>query len=162
MSQHDALASVVAISAVTLSNAAASAPFVVPGPELAIVLGVKVPLLSAIFAVGGVGLGQLLAPSAASTLDLRRRIALFVALTGLALGIVIASGQMPLVALSWGIGLGFSGLTVAQTLGAQAVSGIKRVTDAAIGAMATRLGGANPSDPAPEAAPHPQEASDHE
>ncbi len=131
-----------ALALVLGSDAIANAPLVLPGPELVIVLGVKLPLLSAIFAVGGVALGQLLAPSAASALDLRRRLALFVALTGLALGIVIATGQMPLVALSWGIGLGFSGLTVAQTLGTQAISGVKRISDAFIGTLATRLGGA--------------------
>lgn len=136
----------IAVVVILGSNMAANAPLILPGPELVIVFGVKVPLLSAIFAVGGVALGQLLAPSAPQPLDLRRRLALFVALTGLAIGIVIASGQMPLVALSWGIGLGFSGLAVAQTLGSGAISGIKRISDAFIGAIAARLGGGTTTD----------------
>jgi hypothetical protein len=64
------------------------------------------------------------------------------ALALLELGIVIATGQHPLIAMGWGIGLGFSGLSVAQALGDEALSGVRRIADAFITAIATKIGGA--------------------
>lgn len=129
-----------AILAVAASSATGKA-FVVPGPELVIVLGVSVPALSALFGVVGIVLGQLLAPTPATPLGWRRRAALVLALALFELGIVIATGQHPLIAMGWGIGLGFSGLSVAQALGDEALSGVKRIADAFITAIASRIGG---------------------
>lgn len=132
----------IAVSLVALlSSATPSARLVVPGPTIIAVFGVDFPVLSALFALAGVVLGQLLAPPPKLPLGWRRQSALVVALLGLAIGIVIATGQLPLIALSWGIGLGFSGLTVAQVLGEQASLGIRRVSDAFITMLTTRVGG---------------------
>lgn len=121
-----------------VAMASARSEWVLPGPEVIVVLGVDVPALSAAFGVVGVVLGQLLAPPA--ELTLRRRVALSASLLGIVVAIVIASGQIPLVAMGWGIGLGFSGLSVATTLGEQAKAGIQRITDAFFNMVAARMG----------------------
>lgn len=137
----DATRTSIAMLAVAASGATSKA-FVVPGPELIVVLGVAVPALSALLGVGGVIVGQLLAPTG-TPLTMRRRVSLSVALVMLELGIVIATGQMPLVAMGWGIGLGFSGISIFQALGEEALSGVRRIADAFIGAIASRVGGAS-------------------
>ncbi len=125
---------------VAIALASTRSQWVLPGPEIIVVLGVEVPALSALFGVVGVGLGQLLAPATAP-LGWRRRSALVVALLGIVLAIVIATGQIPLVAMGWGIGLGFSGLSVASTLGEQTGAGIRKITDAFFNMVASRIGG---------------------
>jgi hypothetical protein len=131
--------------AVGLSSASTS--FVVPGPESMVLFGVAVPVLSALFGVVGVVLGQILAPGAVPPLGRRRRAALVTALIGLALGIVIAcsvitgKAVLPLVAMGWGIGLGFSGLAAMQALGDQALGGVKRVGGELIDSLVERAGG---------------------
>jgi hypothetical protein len=129
-----------AILAVAASGSTHSA-FVVPGPELVIVLGVAVPALSALFGVVGILLGQLLAPTPAAPLGWRRRSALVLALVMFELGIVIFTGQNAMIAMGWGIGLGFAGLSVAQALGDEALSGVRRIADAFISAIASKVGG---------------------
>lgn len=121
-------------------NSAMSANFVVPGPPAIIFWGVAVPSLSLLFGVVGVLLGQLLAPAPAVPLGWKRRSALVASLLGIAIGIVIATGQQPLVAMAWGIGLGFSGLSVAQALGTGAMDGIKSAIDAFTAMVAARIG----------------------
>ena len=129
-------------------NAASSTHLVVPGPEWLVVLGVQVPLFSAGAGALGVLLGQLLAPPPAAPLGTRRKVALVITLHALVLASVILTGQQVLVVLSWGIGLGFAGLTVAETLGAQAIAGLKAVTNAFIAMLAAKAGGKEPpSDP---------------
>jgi hypothetical protein len=130
-----------AILAVAASSGAPST-FVVPGPELIVVLGVTVPALSGLLGVLGVLLGQWLAPHSSHALGMRRRSALVLALVLLELGIVIATGQRPLVVMAWGIGLGFSGLSVVRALGDEALSGVRKIAEAFISAIATRIGGA--------------------
>ncbi|WP_448660319.1 hypothetical protein ACPVPU_07355 [Sphingomonas sp. CJ99] len=127
------------VQLVTSVTLAMSAPdiWVVPGPHMIVVAGVAVPVLSAGFGIVGIGLGQLLAPPV--TMGLRRRVALIAALLGIELGIVIATGQQPLVAMAWGIGLGFSGLAVAEALGSAASDGVRRISGAFITAISARL-----------------------
>lgn len=125
---------------VVLLASAPSANLVIPGPPAIVLLGVTIPTLSAIFGVVGVLLGQVIAP-ASTDLGWRRRVAVWIALTLIVLTIVIATGQLPLVALAWGIGLGFSGVTVMRTLGSQAAAGFKVITDAFFAAIVAKVGG---------------------
>lgn len=124
-------------------NSAASANLVVPGPPAILLWGVTIPTVSALFGVVGVVVGQWLAPASAEPLGCSKRSALMIALQGIALGIVMATGQQPLVAMGWGIGLGFSGLSVMQALGDEAMSGLKRISDAFITRVAAMVGGKN-------------------
>lgn len=129
-----------AVNLAVIAAGASSRSLVLPGPEALVVFGVSIPIFSALAGAIGVGLGQLIAP-AGQPMTLRRRLAVVAAMLLLTLTIVIASGQWPLVALAWGIGLGFSGPTVAETLGAQAVAGAKQLTDAFFSAIAARMNG---------------------
>ncbi|WP_264943655.1 hypothetical protein [Sphingomonas canadensis] len=131
--------------AVALSSAGSFV--VVPGPELVIVFGVSVPVLSAGLGVLGVVLGLLMAPAPAAPIGARRTAALWVSLIGIELALVVACSAvagkalLPLVAMGWGIGLGWSGLAVAQLLAEQVLGGIRRVTGAFIEWAAARAGG---------------------
>ncbi|RYY25224.1 MAG: hypothetical protein EOP62_14275 [Sphingomonadales bacterium] len=122
-----------------LSSGAGSS-LTVRGPEFVVIAGVTVPLFSAVTGVVGVGLGLWLAPSRAVALGGGRLIGLTLALIAIILCSVITTGQQPLVAISWGIGLGFSGLPVAETLGAQAKAGVKALIDVSIAIAAAKAG----------------------
>ena len=50
----------------------------------------------------------------------------------MSLGITIATGQRPLVVLAWSIGIGFSGITIFQTLGGQANAASRELTQMVI------------------------------
>ncbi|PTS73814.1 hypothetical protein DBR17_17845 [Sphingomonas sp. HMWF008] len=141
MRSYDALSQSVTMLAATALASSGSTRLVVPGPWTIVLWGVDIPTLSAAIGAVGVILGQLLAPVPTAPLGGRRRAALVVALLGLELGIVIATGQQPLVAMGWGIGLGFSGLAVAQALGDQALSGVRKIADAFISMIAAKVGG---------------------
>ncbi|MDF7776887.1 hypothetical protein P1X14_16640 [Sphingomonas sp. AOB5] len=119
---------------------------VLPVPELLIVGGVTVPIVSAIAGMLGVLLGELMAAPPAAPLTARRRWAVRISLHLLIVGIVVLTGQQLLVALGWGIGLGFSGLAVAETLGSQAMAGIKMITDALLTRIAGSAGGKDKTD----------------
>ncbi|PKP93178.1 MAG: hypothetical protein CVT77_06505 [Alphaproteobacteria bacterium HGW-Alphaproteobacteria-16] len=129
---------------VVLMSTAPSNAIIIPGPELVIAWGVQIPVFSAAAGVLGVVLGQLLAP-APPVIGWRRRIAVWLTLLALVTASAIAFGQMPLVSLSWGIGLGFSGYAVAEALGSETKAGIKRIMDAFFSAIAGRIG-AKPKD----------------
>lgn len=103
--------------------------FVIPGPETVIWWGVHVPLLSAGFGVAGIVLGHLMAPVIGAPLPLHRQAAVIFAGMMVSLGIAMATGQRPLIVLSWSIGIGFSGITIFQTMGAQAQAGVKVAGD---------------------------------
>lgn len=105
---------------------------VLGGPGVVELLGHDVPTLSALLGIIGVGLGQLLEPQSAPALTTRRRAALIAALMLIELTIVIATGKRPLVAMGWGIGLGFAGLSVVSGLGELARAAIGAIGQAAI------------------------------
>lgn len=128
------------------TSAAQVATITIPGPELVVAWGVHIPVFSAGAGIIGVILGLLMAPTSAVELGWRRRIAVWAALVALVIASAIAFGQMPLVSLSWGIGLGFSGYTVAEALGAETRSGIKKIMDAFFAAIAARIGAAKKDD----------------
>jgi len=138
---RDPIGQIVAMPAAVLLSSSGPRRVVVPGPAVIAWWGVDVPILSLVLGIVGVGCGMALAPAPAVPLSWRRWIALLVSLVGLELGIVMATGQQPLVAMGWGIGLGFSGLGIAQLLGAQALGGIKTISDAFFSAIAARIGG---------------------
>ncbi|CAN5550557.1 hypothetical protein BH09PSE4_BH09PSE4_21270 [soil metagenome] len=142
----EALRSQVAVPLLMAASSATSSTFVVPGPETVVFFGVAVPVLSALFGLVGVALGQIIAPPTTAVIGWRRRSAVVVALLGIVLSTAIATGQQPLVVFSWGIGLGFAGNTIVETLGSQAVSGVRKVTDAFLSMIAAKVGGANPKD----------------
>lgn len=123
-----------------------SQAIVIPGPELVIAWGVHIPVFSAGAGVVGVILGLLMAPTSAAEIGWRRRIAVWASLVALVIVSAIAFGQMPLVSLSWGIGLGFSGYTVAEALGAETKAGIKKLMEAFFSALAGRIGAAKKDD----------------
>jgi len=147
MSPEDPIRAALAMPlALGLSSAGTS--FVVPGPESLVLFGVAVPVLSSILGVVGVALGQLLAPPAVPPLGRKRRGVLVAALVALELCIVLAcsvitgKAVLPLVAMGWGIGLGFSGLAAMQALGELAPIGVKRVG----GELIDRFGGKDKDD----------------
>jgi hypothetical protein len=123
-----------------VSAIAPAATITIPGPELVIAWGVHIPVFSAGAGIVGVILGLLMAPTSAAEIGWRRRIAVWASLVALVIASAIAFGQMPLVSLSWGIGLGFSGYTVAESLGAETKAGIKKLMDAFFSALAVRIG----------------------
>jgi hypothetical protein len=92
---------------------------VIPGPETVIWWGVQVPVLAALFGVAGVALGHMMAPISSPPLPLQRQASVIAAGVLLSVGITIATGQRPLVVLGWSIGIGFSGITIFQTIAAQ-------------------------------------------
>ena len=120
--------------------------FVVPGPETLVLFGVAIPVLSGALGAIGIVLGLLAAPERYELLNWRRWSAMVAILLSLELTIVIATGQIPIVALGWGIGLGFSGLTVAETLGEQAKRGVAKIAGAFIDSVAARVGSGKQKD----------------
>ncbi|MES2755594.1 MAG: hypothetical protein V4659_13140 [Pseudomonadota bacterium] len=105
---------------------------VIPGPETVIWWGVNVPVLAAVFGIAGILLGHIMAPVIGTPLPLQRQAAVVAAGILLSLAITIVTGQKPLVVLGWSIGIGFSGITIFQTLGVQARAGIKSLGDIVI------------------------------
>lgn len=97
----------------------------IPGPETVIWWGVHVPVLSALFGVAGIVLGHLMAPAIGAPLPIQRQAAVIAAGVMLSIAITMAIGQRPLVGLGWSIGIGFSGITIFQTMGDQARFGMK-------------------------------------
>ncbi|AJP73156.1 hypothetical protein [Sphingomonas hengshuiensis] len=146
MSPADALTRAEIVMPAAMLISSAGTRLVVPGPEWLVVAGVALPIFSSGAGVLGVVLGMWLAPARAIPLGWRRQGALVVTLLAIILCSVIATGQQPLVALGWGIGLGFSGLTVAELLGEQARSALKTIGDAFIAHVAGRVGGGKGKD----------------
>lgn len=107
-----------------------NAPLILPGPPTIEWLGVSFHTLSVIFGIGGVGLGHLIAPVPVPVLGARRTAGVLGAGVLLAVAIAIATGQQPLVVLGWGLGIGFSGITIFQTLGRQVSGAMTRLFDA--------------------------------
>lgn len=103
--------------------------FVIPGPETLIWWGVHVPILSAIFGIVGILLGHLMAPVIGAPMPFQRQASVIAAGVLLSLGITMVTGQKPLVVLGWSIGIGFSGITIFQTMGVQARTGLKSLGD---------------------------------
>lgn len=104
---------------------------VIPGPETVVLFGVAVPVLSMLFGVGGVLLGHLIAPPSQVPIGRRRTAGVIAAGVLMALAITIATGQRPLVVLGWSVGIGFSGITIFQTLGAGAARGVRNLAASA-------------------------------
>lgn len=102
---------------------------VIPGPETVIWWGVHVPVLSAIFGIVGILLGHAMAPTIGASLPVQRQASVIAAGVLLSVAITIVTGQKPLVVLGWSIGIGFSGITIFQTMGLQARSGLKTLGD---------------------------------
>lgn len=105
---------------------------VIPGPETVIWWGVHVPVLAAVFGIVGILLGHMMAPVIGAPLPVRNQAAVIVAGVMLSIGITIFIGQKPLVGLGWSIGIGFSGITIFQTMGVQARSGLKTLGEIVI------------------------------
>lgn len=120
-------------------SARVDSTFTIPGPETLILFGVHVKVQSAIFGIGGVLLGHLMAPVPATPLGWRRQSAVVAAGLLVAIAITIATGQRPLVVLGWSIGIGFAGITIYQLLGAQASSAAKSIGSAALDELSQRL-----------------------
>lgn len=118
---------------------AVSGTIVIPGPETIVLFGVQVKVLSAIFGIGGVLLGHLMAPVPNVPLGWRRQSAVVIAGVLIALGTTIATGQRPLVVLGWSIGIGFAGITIFQAWAAQAARTAKTLGEAALDGLAERL-----------------------
>lgn len=106
--------------------------FVVPGPETLIWWGVHVPILSAVFGIVGILLGHMMAPLIGAPMPVQRQVAVIVAGILVSLAITMVTGQKPLVVLGWSIGIGFSGITIFQTMGTQARTGLKTLGDLVI------------------------------
>lgn len=121
---------------------------VIPGPELILWWGVQIPLLAAAFGIAGVLLGHLIAPVPAVPLPIQRQLGVVLAGILLSLGITITTGQRPLVVLAWSIGIGFSGITIFQTLGNGASRAVKQLTDSAVDKLPGRAGGTEEDKPA--------------
>jgi hypothetical protein len=102
---------------------------IIPGPETVIWWGVHVPVLAAIFGIAGIFLGHLMAPVIGTPLPVQKQASVIVAGVLLSLGITMVTGQKPLVVLGWSIGIGFSGITIFQTMGEQARAGLKTLGD---------------------------------
>jgi hypothetical protein len=113
-----------------------------PGPETLIMFGVHVKVLSAIFGVGGVVLGHLMAPVPAQPLGWRRQWAVVIAGLLVSIATTIATGQRPLVVLGWSIGIGFAGITIFQGWGAQATDAARNIGSAALDELSKRLAAA--------------------
>lgn len=111
----------------------------IPGPETLILFGVHVKVLSAIFGVGGVLLGHLMAPVAPQPLGLKRQVAVVVAAVLVSIATTIATGQRPLIVLGWSIGIGFAGITIFQIWGAQTAQAARTLGGAALDELAERI-----------------------
>lgn len=98
----------------TLSLAAAPAA----GPLVVQLLGYDIPVVSAAFGMIGVVLALALAPPPKRRLGRGQTWALRILLVLLTLTLVVYDQKSPLVSLGWAIGLGFSGYTVIELLGA--------------------------------------------
>lgn len=112
---------------------------VIPGPETLVLFGVHVKVLSAIFGVGGVLLGHLMAPVATAPLGWRRQSAVVVAGVLISIATTIGTGQRPLIVLGWSIGIGFAGVTIFQVWAAQAASAAKSLGNSALNELTERL-----------------------
>ena len=90
------------------------------GPTVISLLGYDLPVLSALLACVGAILTLAVAPAPARRFHAAQKWALRILLVLIALALVIHDQKTPLIALGWGIGLGFSGYTVIELLGAVA------------------------------------------
>jgi hypothetical protein len=111
----------------------------IPGPETLILFGVHVKVLSAIFGVGGVLLGHLMAPVPPEPLGGRRQSSVIIAGIMTSIAISIATGQRPLIVMGWSIGIGFAGITIFQVWSAQAKSAARSIGTAALDQIKERL-----------------------
>jgi hypothetical protein len=113
--------------------------FTIPGPETLILFGVHVKILSAIFGIGGVLLGHLMAPMPAESLGARRQASVIIAGIMISIAITIATGQRPLIVMGWSIGIGFAGITIFQIWGAHAKTAAQTLGSVALEEIAERL-----------------------
>jgi hypothetical protein len=104
----------------------------VAGPTVISLLGYDLPILSAVFAVLGVVLSLALAPPPARRLSRVQKWALRIVLVLITLALVIYDQKSPLISLGWAIGLGFSGYTVIELLGAMIPEKLRSVFGASI------------------------------
>jgi hypothetical protein len=80
-----------------------------------------------------------MAPVAAQPIGWRRQSAVVVAGVLTAIAITIATGQRPLVVMSWSIGIGFAGITIFQAWAARAVDAARTIGAAGLDELAQRL-----------------------
>lgn len=97
----------------------------IPGPEIINWWGVHVPLLSLVFGVVGILVGHWVGYALGAPLPMHQRIGVIVAGILLSLTITMTIGQRPLLGFSWSFGIGFSGIVIFQTMGAQARAGMR-------------------------------------
>ena len=112
---------------------------IIPGPETLILFGVHIKVLSAIFGVGGVFLGHLMAPVPPQPLGWRRQTSVLIAGVLVSIATTITTGQRPLIVMAWSIGVGFAGIAIYQTWGAQAKDTARSIGSAALDELSERL-----------------------
>ncbi|MBA4781182.1 hypothetical protein [Blastomonas sp.] len=118
--------SFVAIWTPSFAATAATQPLHQATPFTANLLGVSVPVVTAIVAVVGVLLARPLSPKGNPPLSLGRNLAVSAILALLALVWVIDSQPGLLFALVVSIGLGFAGFSVIELIGAQIMASLRR------------------------------------
>ena len=96
-------------------------------------------MLSAIFGVGGVFLGHLMAPVPPQPLGLRRQSSVLIAGVLVSIATTIATGQRPLIVMAWSIGVGFAGIAIYQTWGTQTKDAARSLGSAALDELSERL-----------------------
>ena len=109
-----------------LAATAATQPLHQATPYSADVLGVSVPIVTAVVAVVGVLLARPLSPKGNPPMTIGRNLAVSAILALLALVWVIDSKPGLLFALVVSIGLGFAGFSVIELIGAQIMAGLRR------------------------------------
>lgn len=105
---------------------AATQPLHQAAPYTANLLGVSVPVVTAIVAVVGVLLARPLSPKGNPPLSIGRNLAVSAILALLALVWVIDSQPGLLFAMVVSIGLGFAGFSVIELIGAQVMASLRR------------------------------------
>lgn len=110
----------------TMAATAATQPLHVVTPYSFDLLGVSVPVVTAVVAVLGVVLARPLSPKGNPPLTLGRNLAVSTILALLALVWVIDSQPGLLFALVVSVGLGFAGFSVIELIGTQIMNALRR------------------------------------
>jgi hypothetical protein len=101
----------------------------VVGPAIITLFGLNIPVLAFILSIAGLLLARFIAPSPVRKLSKKQELALTLLLCILLLLIVSGSfggGKMGEgMAVVWGIGLGFSGLIVIETIGIRVLAALQ-------------------------------------